>query len=101
MARPTKSRLYAFKILAMLLYGNHSSATWVGNHALLRSNQFALATGTDPTRLRVLLFWLERYGYVANVETRWGFIEFDLVVPPRLQAIVDSRPYSANQEGTT
>jgi hypothetical protein len=73
-----KHSLVPFKILVMLLYGTYACVQWnegvVRRSCRIETNKLAKILKSDSTKVRRHVRWLERMGYLSDVQIGQGYI---------------------------
>jgi len=80
-----RHRLNPFKILVLLLYGDHSFVLWAddGQTATLYIPDFARFLRVPGDRFREYLVWLQDGGYLSMLNSARGFATVRLTPPKK------------------
>lgn len=78
----------AFYVLGLLLYGKHSSVTWLTETKChIAVSKFARSLGIANHKIRRAMEWLQEHRYVRGYATRYGHIEVEVILPPKRRGV--------------
>ena len=82
--RLPRHKFNPFKIMCVLLYGDHPFIRWDQDRVVLGNGSMARLFKVPNSRMREYLEWLEKMGYITELEFSYGKSEFRIVIPPQL-----------------
>ena len=82
-----KKRLNPYKLLTILLYGDHEFIDWSQGppeQVVILTGPMSRLLGVQPDALREYLEYLEHFGYLHGYERMRGKARFSVRVPPNI-----------------
>ncbi len=80
----------AIFVLTMLLYGRHSSVTWLtSTRVRVTTATFGRALSLTAQHVRTSCEWLLKHKYATWYDSGHGWVEIDLVRPPVRRGVSD------------
>lgn len=81
MSEPRKHRLNPFKVLTLCLYGRQSFITREDNKVSIKKSPLCRVLRIPSFRLVDYLNWLAMFGYITDLELKYGTAEFKVAKP--------------------
>ena len=88
MHKPRRDRLNPYKILCILLYQARPDVVWQEDIVLIKTGPFARSLRVPSSRLREYLSWLEEYGFISDLQLKYGRAIFAIRASDTMHRIV-------------